>query len=242
MIEPGALLAHDRQRVLAGDDGAAQVDGVDAVEGGFRDLGRRGIAAGQADADVVVQDVDAAPQLHGLGDGRRKRRLFRDVGLEGHAGAARPWRRAPRSPWPSRGDGRRPAPWRPRAQTPAPWRGRCPCPRRGLGPRRRRWRSFPQVALSPPFLGNLCFHDQRIDHRHAFAVRVHEHGVEVDLGDRVGVVGGELGQPHHQLDERVDVGGRLAAVGIEQGCALQAGEQLARLAGSPVARAPAPRP
>ena len=29
----------------------------------------RGIAAGEADADVVVQDVDAAPQLHGLGDG-----------------------------------------------------------------------------------------------------------------------------------------------------------------------------
>ena len=37
-------------------------------------------------------------------------------------------------------------------------------------------------------------------------------------------------QPHHQLDERVDVGGRRAAMGIEQGCALQPGEQLARLA------------
>ena len=58
-----ALPAHDRQRVLAGHHRAAQIDGDDAVERVLGDLGRRRVAAGDADADVVVQDVDAAPAL-----------------------------------------------------------------------------------------------------------------------------------------------------------------------------------
>ena len=37
---------------------------------------------------------------------------------------------------------------------------------------------------------------------------VHEHGVEIDLGNRVGVIGGEMREPRHQLDEPVDVGSR----------------------------------
>ena len=88
MIEPDCCLRMIGMHVLAGHDGAAQVDGVDAVEGLLGDLGGRGVAAGQADADVVVQDVDAAPQLHGLVDRGLQRGLFRHVGLEGDARAA----------------------------------------------------------------------------------------------------------------------------------------------------------
>ena len=74
--------------MLAGHDGAAQVDGRDAVEGGFRDLERAGVAAGKADAHVVVQDVDAAPAFLGFGDRRLQRGFLGHVGLEGDAFAA----------------------------------------------------------------------------------------------------------------------------------------------------------
>ena len=45
---------------------------------------------------------------------------------------------------------------------------------------------------------------QRIRHGHAFADVVHDHGVQIDFRDRVGVVGGELAEPDHQGDEGVD--------------------------------------
>jgi hypothetical protein len=49
--------------VLAGHDAAPQIDGRDAVEGFLRDLGRRRVAAGIADADVVVEDVDTSEHV-----------------------------------------------------------------------------------------------------------------------------------------------------------------------------------
>ena len=88
-MTPGALRAHDRQDVLAGHDGAAQVDGGDAVECVLGDLVERRVAAGDAHADIVVQDVDAAPALPRGLDHRRQRRLAGDVGLKRHALAAR---------------------------------------------------------------------------------------------------------------------------------------------------------
>ncbi len=61
MMTPRALHAHQRQNVLAGHDGAAQVDGGDAVECRLSDLVERRVPAGDAYADIVVEDVDAAP-------------------------------------------------------------------------------------------------------------------------------------------------------------------------------------
>ena len=54
-------------------------------------VGRR-VAAGDAHADVVVQDVDAAEAALRVRDGGGERRLFGDVGLErrAFAGAALP--------------------------------------------------------------------------------------------------------------------------------------------------------
>ena len=46
------------------------------------DLVERRVAAGDAHADIVVQDVDAAPALPRGLDHRRQRRLLGDVGLE----------------------------------------------------------------------------------------------------------------------------------------------------------------
>ena len=55
--------------MLAGIDHGTQVDGDDAVEGLGLDFGDFGIAALDADADVVVQDVDAPPPVHAGVDG-----------------------------------------------------------------------------------------------------------------------------------------------------------------------------
>ena len=46
-----------------------------------------GVAAGKADADIVVQDVDPAPARHGVGDHRLDLGILGDVGLEGHGRA-----------------------------------------------------------------------------------------------------------------------------------------------------------
>src|SRR5579875_1652696 len=82
------LPAHDRQRVLARHDRAAQVDRADTSEDLLRDLGHYRIARTQAHADVVVQNVKPAPALDCGVHRRRKRRLAGDVGLEGDAFAA----------------------------------------------------------------------------------------------------------------------------------------------------------
>jgi hypothetical protein len=84
-----ALRAHHRQDVLAGHDGAAQVDGRDAVECRLGDLGERRVAAGDAHADIVVQHIDAAPTLPCSLDHRRERRLLGDVSLKRNAFPAR---------------------------------------------------------------------------------------------------------------------------------------------------------
>ncbi len=59
-------------------------------------------------------------------------------------------------------------------------------------------------------------------------LRVHDDGIEVDFGDVVGMVGGEVRQPHHQFGERVGVGRRRAAMRPEQRRALEAAEQAQR--------------
>src|SRR6202048_4644390 len=81
----GALQAHDRQYVLACHDRAAQVDRADAVEGLLAQFVQRLVATPDADPDIVVQDINAAParpsHLHRGGE-----RLFLGhVGGEGYA-------------------------------------------------------------------------------------------------------------------------------------------------------------
>ena len=80
-----ALLSHDRDDVLAGHDGAAQVDGTDPVESFLRKIEQRGIAAGDADADIVMKNVDAAPAFLRCRYGGGECCFFGDVGFEGDA-------------------------------------------------------------------------------------------------------------------------------------------------------------
>src|SRR5262249_2391000 len=84
-VDDGAalLLPHDRNDMLGGEDAALQVDRDAAVEGFFGDGEQLGVAAGQADADIVVQHVDPAPALHGVVDHRLDLGIFGDVGLAG---------------------------------------------------------------------------------------------------------------------------------------------------------------
>ena len=82
------MLSHDRDDVLAGHDGAAQIDSADAVEGFFREVEQRRIATGDADTDIVMQNVDAAPALLRRRYGGGKRCFLSDVGFEGDAFAA----------------------------------------------------------------------------------------------------------------------------------------------------------
>ena len=85
--DAGALLAHDRQHVLARHHRAAQVDRVDAVEGLLGDGMGWGVAARDADADVVVEDVDAAPARVGGGDrgGKRSNSLVTSASQAAHS-------------------------------------------------------------------------------------------------------------------------------------------------------------
>ena len=53
--------------------------------------------------------------------------------------------------------------------------------------------------------------DQGVDNGDAVAGRMHDHGVEVDGGDGVGVVDGELGERNDQVGDGIDVGGCTAA-------------------------------
>ena len=88
MIEPDSLLPHDRQHVLAGHDGAAQVDGdtrskaASVISDGFASPPARL-------TPTLLCRISTRPQrLHGLVDGRLERRFLGDVGLEGDALAA----------------------------------------------------------------------------------------------------------------------------------------------------------
>jgi hypothetical protein len=74
--------AHQRQDMFAGHDGAAQIDGSDAVERSLGDLVKRRVPAGNAHANIVVEDVDAPPALSRRLDHRHERRLDSDVRLE----------------------------------------------------------------------------------------------------------------------------------------------------------------
>ena len=57
------LLTHHRQGVLAGQHHAPEVDLHDVGESLGGDLGDRGVSAGLADSDVVVEDVDPTPRV-----------------------------------------------------------------------------------------------------------------------------------------------------------------------------------
>ena len=83
--DAGALFPHDRQRVLHRHHAAAQIDGADAVEGFLGDLENRRVAAAEAHADIVVQDIDASPAIARRRDHRLQRLLLGDVGLARHA-------------------------------------------------------------------------------------------------------------------------------------------------------------
>ena len=89
MMTPERCARIGGKHVLGGHDGAAQVDGGDAVEGGFGEFVKRRVAAGEAQADIVVQDIDAAPTLPRRLDHRLERRLAGHVGFERDAFAAR---------------------------------------------------------------------------------------------------------------------------------------------------------
>src|SRR5262249_39904497 len=84
----GALLSHDRDDVLASHDGAAQIDSADPVESLFGEIEQRRIAAGNADTDVVMQNIYVAPTLLRRRYRRGERCFLGDVGFEGDAFAA----------------------------------------------------------------------------------------------------------------------------------------------------------
>ncbi len=82
MMTPERCARIAGEHMLGGHDGAAQVDGGDAVERGFGEFVERRVAAGEAQADIVVQDIDAAPTLPCRLDHRLERRLTGHVGFE----------------------------------------------------------------------------------------------------------------------------------------------------------------
>src|SRR6185312_183299 len=73
---------------------------------------------------------------------------------------------------------------------------------------------FPRLFRRAPLrLRRPAFDNQCIDDRNALALRVHDHRIEIDLRDFVGMVRGKARQPHHELDESVDIGRQRAAMG-----------------------------
>ena len=84
MMAP-ALLHHDRQDVLAGQAHALDVDGHDPVPAFLADLDR---ASHLDDADVVVQDVNAAVGFDAGADHADDRFIAGDVRLQGKTVAA----------------------------------------------------------------------------------------------------------------------------------------------------------
>jgi hypothetical protein len=82
------LPPHDRQRVLAGHDRAPQIDRRDPVVSFLGQFLDRLVAAADADPDIVVQNVDAAPALERRRHGRGQGRLARYISRKGYAFAA----------------------------------------------------------------------------------------------------------------------------------------------------------
>ena len=91
--------------------------------------------------------------------------------------------------------------------------------------------NFPRLLLlgrAAPFCGlNAPFDDQRVHDRNALAARMDDDGVEIDFGDLVAMIGGELRQPHHEVDERLGVRRRLPAIRTEHLRALEARDERA---------------
>ena len=83
-----ALLLHDRQHVLGGEEEALHVDVEHQMPFVLAELDR---AAGRADADIVVEHVDAAPFGHAGVDHRLDVGVLRGIGLERHRLAALPF-------------------------------------------------------------------------------------------------------------------------------------------------------
>jgi hypothetical protein len=65
--------------MFASHDGAAQVNGGDAIECGLGYLVERRVPAGDTYADIVVKDVDSAPTPFGGFDHRRECCLFGNI-------------------------------------------------------------------------------------------------------------------------------------------------------------------
>ena len=74
-----ALLTHQRQDMLTGHDGAAQVDGMAMRSNATSVIWLSGAShqAGNAYTDIVVEDIDAPPTLPCGLDHRRERCLVR---------------------------------------------------------------------------------------------------------------------------------------------------------------------
>ena len=87
MMAPLFCCTHDRDHVLGGEHAALQIDRHAAVERFLGNVEQFGVAAGQADADIVVQDIDAAPAAHRILHHRLEVGIFGDVGLERRRGA-----------------------------------------------------------------------------------------------------------------------------------------------------------
>jgi hypothetical protein len=89
MMTPARCARITGNTCLQGHDGAAQIDGGDAVKCGFSEIGEHRVAAGKADADIVVKDIDPAPTLLCGFDHRRKRCLFGHIRFESSAFSGR---------------------------------------------------------------------------------------------------------------------------------------------------------
>ena len=124
---------------------------ADPVVGLLGELGEWLVAASDADADIVVQDVQAAPAPYRLRPSPPQCRLARSRRPRNATHSPPSCRASPRSPRPRRGRGRRPESRAPSWQSAAPWRGRCRCLRRGSARHRRRSRSCLPDASPPPF-------------------------------------------------------------------------------------------
>src|ERR1700678_277728 len=66
--------------------------------------------------------------------------------------------------------------------------------------------------------------DQRVHHRYAVAGLVHDHRVEINRRNLLGVVIDEVRQPPHQHGKRLNIGRCLAAIAAEHVGALEAAD------------------
>ena len=81
----GTLLAHDGDDILAGHDGSPEVNGGAPVEYLFGEIEQCRVTAAEADADVVMQNINLTPSFMGRGNRRSQRRASGHIRLEGEA-------------------------------------------------------------------------------------------------------------------------------------------------------------